>query len=179
MIDSAMTMHDRIRTLVGVLSLLFLVPAVSAGRPNPAHPYRYSVVDIPVSLALGTVRTPEFNPVTHWYWIMIQVKKPLPFQRMVCMMGVTSGPLEKENCDSDDPLLRADWTISEDGEIISRGSSTTHGDGQFTKDNIFKFLGKFPALSGKKYVVEVKFTKDGAPLNVANPHLIVIKEGEQ
>jgi hypothetical protein len=28
--------------------------------------------------------------------------------------------------------------------------------------------------SGKKYVVEVKFTKDGTPLNVANPHLIVI-----
>jgi hypothetical protein len=26
-------------------------------------------------------------------------------------------------------------------------------------------------------VVEVKFTKDGTPLNVSNPHLIVVKQG--
>jgi hypothetical protein len=49
----------------------------------------------------------------------------------------------------------------------------------YTKDYIFKFLGNFPAIAGKKYVVEVKFTKDGTPLNVANPHLIVIKQGDQ
>jgi hypothetical protein len=49
----------------------------------------------------------------------------------------------------------------------------------YTKENIFKFLGKFPALSGHKYVLEVKFTKDGTPLNVANPHLIVTKIGDE
>jgi hypothetical protein len=49
----------------------------------------------------------------------------------------------------------------------------------YTKDNIFKFLGKFLALSGKKYVVEVKFTKDGTPLNIANPHLIITKIGKE
>jgi hypothetical protein len=42
-----------------------------------------------------------------------------------------------------------------------------------------KFLGSFPTLPGKKYVVEVKFAKDGTPLNLADPHLIVIQEGDQ
>ncbi len=38
------------------------------------HPYRYSVMDIPVSLAVGTVRTPEFSPrKTSWHWILLQV----------------------------------------------------------------------------------------------------------
>jgi hypothetical protein len=161
-----------------MLSTLFLAPGASAGS-HPAHPYRYSVVDIPVSLAVGSVRTPEFSPPTSWYWILVQVEKPLPFNQMQCMMGVTANPFEAKNCTSDDPLLRADWTVREDGKIASSGSSTNHADDKYTKDNIFKFLGQFPALSGHKYVLEVKFTKDGTPLNVANPHLIVIKIGDQ
>jgi hypothetical protein len=39
---------------------------------------------------------------------------------------------------------------------------------------MFKFLGKFMGESRKKYVVEVKFTRDGTALDVTNPHLIVI-----
>jgi hypothetical protein len=164
---------------------LALIPALICSRgasagSHPEHPYRYSVVDMRVSLAVGTVRTPEFSPPkSSWHWIMVQVEKPLPFQQMECMTGVTAGPLDSKNCTSDDPLLRADWTVWEEGQIVSSGSSTTNADAKFTKENIFKFLGKFPALSGKKYVLEVKFTKDGTALNVANPHLIVTKIGDE
>jgi len=144
------------------------------------HPYRYSVVDIPVSLAEGTVRTPEFSPPTHWYWIMVEVEKPLPTKQMGCMMAVADdSPQSLQDCPLTDRLLRADWTVLEDGQVVKNGSSTTHAAGKYTTDNIFKFLGSFPATSGKKYVVEVKFTKDGTPLNVANPHLIVVKQGEE
>jgi hypothetical protein len=143
------------------------------------HPYRYSVVDIPVSLAAGTVRTPEFSPPSRWYWIMVQVEKPLPTRQMQCTTGTTAGPLDSKNCTNDDPLLRADWIVLEDGQAVKSGSSTTKADASFTTDNISKFIGSFPALAGKKYVVEVKFTKDGTPLNVANPHLIITKIGDE
>jgi hypothetical protein len=144
------------------------------------HPYRYSVVDIPVSLAVGTVRTPEFSPPSSWYWILVQVEKPLPTKQMGCMMAVADdSPGSWKDCPLSDRLLRADWTVWEDGKIASSGSSTTHADDIYTRDNIFKFLGKFPALSGHKYVLGVKFTKDGTPLNAANPHLIVTKIGEE
>jgi len=167
-----------IGTLCGTLSALCLVPGASAGG-HPKHPYRYSVLDMPVSLAEGTVRTPEFAPPSQWYWIMIQVEKPLPFQQMQCMMGVTASPLDLKNCSRNDPLLRADWTVWSDGQIVSSGKSTSQADANFTKDYIFKFLGSFSTLPDKKYVVEVKFTKDGTPLNVANPHLIVINQGNE
>jgi hypothetical protein len=98
---------------------------------------------------------------------------------MECMTGVTAGPLDSKDCTSSDPLLRADWTVWNEGQIVSSGSSTTEADAKFTKEYIFKFLGSFPASVGKKYVVEVKFTKDGTPLNVANPHLIIVKQGEE
>jgi hypothetical protein len=60
---------------------------------------------------------------------------------------------------------------------LDRGSSTTIAGAKFTKKYIFKFLGNFGSEAGKRYVLEVKFTKDGTPLNVANPHLIVVREG--
>jgi hypothetical protein len=166
--------------LIGFIGgvLFLLAPPTSAGS-RPAHPYRYSVVDMPISLTEGTVRTTEFSPATHWYWIMLQVEKPLPFNQMQCMMGVTTNSFDSKNCTSDDPLLRADWTIWEDGKISLSGSSRTKADAKYTKENIFKFLGKFPALAGKKYLLEVKFTKDGTPLNIANPHLIVTKIGDE
>jgi acyl-homoserine lactone acylase PvdQ len=44
---------------------------------------------------------------------------------------------------------------------------------------MFKFLGSFPGEAGKKFVVKAKFTRDGTPLNVANPHLIVTRQGEE
>ena len=91
-------------------------------------------------------------------------------------MGVADSSKE---CPSDDPALRAEWTVLEDGKTVSSGSSTAKADAKWSKENIFKFLGGFSALSGKKYVLEVKFTKDGTPLNIANPHLIVVKQGEE
>jgi hypothetical protein len=131
---------------------------------------------MPISLAAGRVRTPEFPVTKHsqWYDIMLQFEKPLPFGRMVCMVGVTSGPLDKKDCEKDDPIVRADWTVWEDRRIVEFGSIPDNCGCIFTNKNIFKQVGSFPLEAGEKYVVQVHFTKDGSPLNVANPHLIVI-----
>ena len=92
------------------------------------------------------------------------------------MMGVADGLFD---CSGNDPLLRADWTVWDGDHIVDHGSSTTSGDDKFTDKYIFKFLGKFAGEAGKKYVLEVKFTKNGTPLNIANPHLIVTKIGDE
>lgn len=161
--------------LIGAtLTALFLMSHAAVGR-RKAHPYRYSDVDIPVSLEVGNVRTPEFLAAGQWYDIMIQVEKPLPFHQMQCMMGVTSGPLESQDCSRSDPLLQADWAVWDGEHIADHGSIPDRCACEFTDKYIFKFLGSFFGDRGKKYVVEVKFTKDGSPLNVAKPHLIVIQ----
>jgi hypothetical protein len=134
---------------------------------------------MPVSLAVGTVQTPEFVVNGHWYWILLQVERPLPNLRMRCMMAVTQSPSESEACPADDPLLRADWMVRDGGQIVDKGSSTRQYDAMFDHKYIFKFLGKFGSEAGKRYVMEVKFTKDGTPLNVANPHLIVVRIGDE
>jgi hypothetical protein len=140
------------------------------------YPQKYAAVYMPISLAAGRVRTPEFPVEKHsqWYDTMLQVEKPLPFGRMVCLLGATSGSLDKKDCEKDDPIVRADWTVWEDGRIVEFGSIPDNCGCIFTGENIFKQVGSFPLEAGKNYVVQVHFTKNGSPLNVANPHLIVI-----
>jgi hypothetical protein len=133
---------------------------------------------MPVSLAVGSVRTPEFSPPTSWYWILVQVEKPIPTTQLGCRMAVADNlPQSWKDCPLSERLLRADWTVLQDGKIASSGSSTTYADDAYTRDNVFKFLGRFPVLAGHRYVLEVTFTKDGTPLNIANPHLIVTRIG--
>lgn len=148
---------------------------------NPKkYPQKYAAVYMPVSLAAGRVRTPEF-PVAkaQYYDIMLQFEKPLPFLRMECMVGATSGSrLDKKDCEKDDPVVRADWTVWEDGRIVEWGSIPDNCGCIFTDKNIFKLVGMFPLEAGKKYVVQVHFIKDGSALNVANPRLIVIPHGD-
>lgn len=171
-----MSRHELIGVICMTLGLLSTRSEASAGR----HKYyvdRYADVEMPVSLAVGTVRTPEFPVISQWYSILIQVEKPLPFLQMTCMMGVTLGPLDLENCSSSDPLLRAEWIVWDDEKIVGKGLIPDRCACKFEDKYIYKLLGSFPGKPGKKYVVEVRFTKDGTPLNVANPHLIVIQHG--
>lgn len=159
--------------LGGTLGVLLLAPNLSA-RGHKEHPYRYSDVDIPVSLAVGTARTPEFAVKHEAYFIMIQAeKKHLSFLDLRCMMGVTAGPLEASEC-TKEPILKANWTVLDGEHIVAHGTNRTESDDEYTDKYLFKFLGKFMGETDKKYIVEVKFTKDGSSLNVTNPHLIVI-----
>ena len=149
--------------------------------PDPKkYPQKYAAVYMPVSLAAGRVRTPEFpaKKLSEWYDIMLQFEKPLPFRRMECMVGATSDGLDKKDCEKDDPIVQADWTVWRDGRIVEWGSMRDCCGSIFTKENIFKLVGMFPLEAGKNYVVQVHFTKDGSLLNIANPHLIVIPHGD-
>ena len=140
------------------------------------HPYPKSAIDIAVSLQVGTVQTPEFPVIAEDYYIMIQAEGVLPAGQMLCMMGMYRTPLAHRgnNCSSDDPLLRTDWVVLDTGRVIARGSSPPDGHFMFNKEEKIKVIGYFSGQAGKKYAVEVKFTKDATALDVANPHLIVI-----
>ncbi len=169
-----MSGRKRLGVISGTLGVLLMVPSVSAGS-HKGFPEKYSDIYMPVSLAVGTVRTPEFPAILEVYDIIIQADRSLSVNQMMCMMGATSNPFELKECSGDDPLLRADWTVWNDGHIVAHGSSARSGGSSIAKDQIWKFIGSFAGEASKKYVVEVKFTKDGTPLNAANPRLIVIQ----
>ena len=158
----------------GMMALLFLGSCASA-RTHAVHPYRYSDVDMPVSLALGTVRTPEFPVKQEAYFIMLLAHKGhLPFRDMQCMMGLLSDPLAKTEC-REEPLLQANWTVRDGERVAAQGTSPIEDHAGYTDEYLYKVLGQFTGKAGQTYAVEASFTRDGTPLNVANPHLIVIR----
>jgi len=57
------------------------------------------------------------------------------------------------------------------------GSIPDADGGAWDAKNIIIQVGSFGPEPGKKYVVQLHFTKDGSSLNIANPHLIVIPHG--
>jgi hypothetical protein len=158
------------------------VPPYVVDHPKK-YPQKYAAVYMPVSLAVGRVRTPEFLVrKEQWYDIVLQVEEPdAPkaarqelFQRMRCMTGATDGPLDKRDCGSNDRVLRADWTVWDGGRIVYWGSIPEEDGGKWGWPEIIIQIGSFGLETGKKYVVQVHFTADGTALNFANPHLIVI-----
>jgi hypothetical protein len=140
------------------------------------HPWPKSEIDMPVSLAPGVVKTTEFRVINDLYYIMLQADGVLPHEEMMCGMGLFNGPSQRQyyHCNDDDPSLRADWKVLDEDRAVKHGSSPLDGYGKWSKTIKIKVLGDFVGEAGKKYVVEVEFTKDGTALNAANPHLIVV-----
>ncbi len=160
-------------TITGILGLLCLEACTAAQKTTAQHPFRRSSVDIPVSLEIGTVRTPEFPVIGEAYFIMLQAEKLLPIRDLECMMGLRGGTQDYLKC-AQEPMIEAEWTVSEGGRGVSHGSVSGFGPGQYTNAYLTRFLGQFIGEVGKNYALEAKFTKDGTRLNVTNPHLIVV-----
>ena len=172
------------RILIAMLSLsgmLAYACASSGGLVlDPARSYpdnyfsKHADIDIAVSLGLGTVRTPPFVTKDAPYSILIQAEKRLPFQELKCKMALSSGPLDARTCGTQESLLRAEWRVLQSERVIATGWSSSDGEGRFEDTHVYKFLGSFMGEPGKSLVVEVTFTRDGTPLNVTNPKLIVV-----
>ncbi len=141
---------------------------------TPRHkkwPEKYSAVYMPVSLAVGRVRTSDFPVDKQWYNIALHLEKRLPFRDLVCMLGKTW----LENCSGSELLLRGYWTVWEGEHIVAKGWIPDNGPCIFGDKDMFECLGGFAGEAGKRYVVQVRFTLDGTPLNVTNPRLMVIR----
>lgn len=131
-------------------------------------------VSMPVSLGVGEVRTPEFKVSANQnYIIEIETKKRLPFETQCCLMGI-AGNMFKCN---KEPIIQADWTIWNDRRAVAHGSSRDMDDASFSDETLGRYLGYFKGESGKKYILDVSFTKDGAELAVTDPHLNIEVSG--
>ena len=142
------------------------------------HTYRNPETGMPVSLAIGSVETSPFHVKKATYAIIIQFAKRLSTQDMACMIGETARPKGIWDCDGEQ-LLQADWTVRDENKsVVAQGMFRQRGmQCVFLKDFILKYIGYFKVERGGTYTLEVKFTKDGSPLNVCDPQLIVMRVG--
>jgi hypothetical protein len=134
---------------------------------------KHEPVVMPVSLAVGTtVRTPEFLVKNIEYHFDIRVNRGLPFGQLSCMIGGKGAPSHCATYHWDN-VIDAEWKVLDGEHIVAQGITPGYGDMAWSDSFMDRYLGKFVGETNKKYVVEVKFTKDGTPLKDLNPRLIV------
>lgn len=128
---------------------------------------------MPVSLTIGTtVRTPAFLVKNIEYHIDIRVNRGLPFGQLTCMIGGNRRPSHCGRFHWDN-VIEAEWKVLDGEQIVAQGIATGYGDMAWSGNEMDRYLGTFVGEARKKYVVEVKFTKDGTSLNELNPRLVV------
>jgi hypothetical protein len=150
---------------------MLLSTHAAALKPN-RHRKITHPVSMPVSLAVGEVRTPEFVVDLNWiYLIKIEVKKKLLNDELNCL-NFYLDPNDSDHCDRESPI-QASWTLWSDDKVVCRGVSKKDRNFMESVDQVEYPIGSFKAESGKKYVLEVHFTRDGTRLSVADPHLDV------
>ena len=129
-------------------------------------------IDMPISIAIGTVETAPFAVKKAYYQMWFRAKRVLPSVDLLCMLG-TKPLFQPIHCDLD-PLLDLGWVVLDGTRIVAQGSvSGRDNSADSTKDYYDLHIGGFFGESKKKYVVQLKFSKDGGALAQTGPRLII------
>jgi len=125
-------------------------------------------LDMPVSVAPGHIRSPEFKiNLDAGFWIFVEVEtKPDP-QGVACLIGYRDDYCRK-NAVSE---LRASWTLSDSGRVVAQGSTEKYPavrGGMVTKA---RGLGDFVVPPGRHYVLDVDILDGGSRFDAGHPRL--------
>lgn len=133
-------------------------------------------VSLPITMALGHIRTPEFKVnLDTTYLIEIEVQKRIPFDTLNCLLGLGMSNTSSElgECPDRPSVLKAYWKLTSKGQMVASGSSDDERLGGWGNDSISRELGSFQSQSGRRYVLDVDVLVDGSALAPGNPRLKV------
>jgi len=129
-------------------------------------------VDMPVSLSIGQMRTPEFKTnLKAIYMIQIEVMKKEPVDRLTCLLGLEDTNSGK--CESTRSVVDASWILWSRGTVVARGSSSEDKSGAWMNAKIARQIGSFASEKGRQYILDLNVLADGSSLAAANPRLKV------
>jgi biopolymer transport protein ExbD len=155
------------------IGLLFLLAAVClyGGRRWWMATRTWVPLDMPVSLAPGHIRSPEFEiNLEGSFWVYIEVQRRFDFDGVPCMMGI-------DRCPGTPAVLRAKWTLSASGRVIARGDTDTYGETSGGLVTMSRGLGVLGLGEGEHYRLDVDVLEDGSRLNAGHPRLKIEQTG--
>lgn len=128
----------------------------------------WTPLEVPVSLARGHVRTPEFRiNVASNYSVGVAVQSSYEdSQGVERLLGL-------DPADRGASAFEISWKLSSQGRPVAGVNRHTRESGMFW---LGRDLGYFWADKGK-YVLDLEITRDGSRLNRWAPHLLVVESG--
>jgi hypothetical protein len=130
-------------------------------------------VALPVSLAPGTIKLPEFRTdIDYWeYEIALDFENKLDWQRMDCLIG---GEANQGRCKGIANLIDISWELFEGEKVASEGNSA-NTPGMLWEPTVLyeRTIGIFKAEKGHHYTLVLHVTHDASELSIANPKIVV------
>jgi len=130
-------------------------------------------LSLPVSLAPGTIRAPEFKTdIEYWdYGIVIDFETKVDRQRMDCFVGGEANP---DQCGGIPNLIDISWELFEGERVAFQGNSgSTPGMIWEPRVRYERTIGTFRAQKGHRYTLVLHVNRDASELNSANPKVVV------
>jgi len=129
-------------------------------------------ITVPIRLRAGEFASLEFTTnATAGYDILLEVDRKIAFDRTVCLLGLAYGD-EARRCPGIPEVLDLRWTVRSQGRVIASEPIEAVRQGTYS-DTIARRIGRFDAVEGQRYAVEVSVLRDGSELDPTNPRLIV------
>ena len=125
---------------------------------------------MPVSLAKGHIRSPEFKiNLDAGFWIFVEVETQVDEEGVSCLIGYTSDYCRKNGVRE----LRASWTLSNNGRVVASGSSDRSQGLRGGMLSKARGLGDFSVPAGNHFVLDVEFPEDNSHFNSGHPRLAI------
>lgn len=135
-------------------------------------------ISMPISLAVGNVRTPEIDARKGYYNIHIDVKWLLPTEQLRCQMGYKTFYPTVSECSEWASLINLKWRVFDGDDVVAEGAASDRStDFEADRESFTRGVGYFKAVAHHKYVVELTFLQDASALNVTQPRLTVEQPG--
>jgi biopolymer transport protein ExbD len=123
---------------------------------------------VPVSLAQGHIRSPEFKiNVDSGFWIFVEVETRVDDEGVSCLTGYVSDYCRKNGVRE----LQASWTLSARGRIVARGSTDSDQGSRGGMLSKARGLGTFSVPAGDHFVLDVEFPEDNSHFDGGQPRL--------
>jgi biopolymer transport protein ExbD len=161
--------HTLLRIRIGV-ALILIASAIYGGWEWWMATRTWVPLVMPVSLARGHIRSPEFKiNLDAGFWIFVEVETKVDDEGVSCLTGYTSDYCLKNGVRE----LRASWTLSDRGRVVARGSTESYQGsrgGMLTKA---RDLGNFSVPAGDHFVLDVELPEDNSHFNGGHPRLTI------
>jgi hypothetical protein len=128
-------------------------------------------LEMPISLAKGHIRSPEFKiNVKSSFWIWVAVKTQVDDAAVSCWIGYESEYCQKNSVHE----MRANWTLSDSGRILAQGDANRYRGAFYPERYRARGLGSFDAHAGDHYVLDVDITEDFSRFDAFHPRLAIV-----
>lgn len=132
-------------------------------------------LDMPISLARGHIRSPEFKiNLDAGFRVRIEVETEADDTGVTCLLGYTSDYCLKNG----EGELQANWTLSDSGKIVAHGSADSFLGWLPWRNTKARALGSFEVPAGDHYVLDLDMLEDHSRFDADHPRLVIVQNDD-